>query len=220
MIRPDMATLLCFAVSDVSLSAKAMPAMLKTAAERSFNRITVDGDTSTNDTLLFMANGVSGAVAETPRQLESVQQVLDRVLLQLARMCIKDGEGATKLVDIVVRNARNEGDAVKVADAVANSNLVKTALFGEDANWGRILAAAGRCGAQFDPERIDVYFDEVKMVENGQGLGKAVESEATAVLKKPEFAVIIDLKAGTGQGTAITCDLSVEYVRINADYRS
>jgi glutamate N-acetyltransferase/amino-acid N-acetyltransferase len=220
MIRPDMATMLCFVVSDVQVSPDRMQAMLQQAVDRSFNRITIDGDTSTNDTVLFLANGVSGAVVDTLESQSVLQNVLDAVLLDLARMCVKDGEGATKLVEITVRGAGSDRDGRLVADTVANSSLVKTALFGEDANWGRILAAAGRSGVPIEPNRVDIYFDDVAMVKGGAGCGKTVEAAATAVLKKPEFTITIDLHMGAAEASVITCDLSVDYVKINADYRS
>jgi glutamate N-acetyltransferase/amino-acid N-acetyltransferase len=220
MIRPDMATMLCFVISDIELPAAVMQTMLKAAVDRSFNRISVDGDMSTNDTVIFMANGASGVAAETREARRVVQGLLDDALLQLARLCVKDGEGATKLVEVRVNGAASDPDARSVADTVANSSLVKTALFGQDANWGRILAAAGRAGVPIDPARVDIYFDEVLMVEDGLGRGKPVEAQATAVLKKPEFVITIDLKMASGSASVLTCDLSIDYVKINADYRS
>jgi glutamate N-acetyltransferase/amino-acid N-acetyltransferase len=138
----------------------------------------------------------------------------------LAKMIVKDGEGATKLVEIIVKGAASPEDAHKIADTVSHSNLVKTALFGEDANWGRILGAAGRAGALLDPNKIDVFFDSVQMVKNGLGCGKAIEAEATKVLKHPEFSITIDLNMGTEAASMLTCDFSIDYVKINADYRS
>ncbi|MFZ0243682.1 MAG: bifunctional glutamate N-acetyltransferase/amino-acid acetyltransferase ArgJ [Desulfobacterales bacterium] len=220
MIRPDMATMLCFVFSDIALPAAAMQPMLQTAVDRSFNRITVDGDMSTNDTVLFLANGASGATAATSAARQAVQEILDDVLIELARLCVKDGEGATKLVEIRVSGAADDAQARVVADTVANSSLVKTAFFGQDANWGRILAAVGRADVSVDPERVDISFDTVMMVQNGLGRGKAVEVEATAVLKKPEFVITIDLKMAAGRASVLTCDLSIDYVKINADYRS
>jgi glutamate N-acetyltransferase/amino-acid N-acetyltransferase len=220
MIRPDMATMLGFVVSDAQIPLEDMRKMITRGADRTFNRITVDGDMSTNDTLLFLANGSSGAVVDGREDRATVQRALDDVLLRLAKMCVRDGEGATKLVEIVVRGATTGKEARRVADAVANSSLVKTALFGEDANWGRILAAAGRSGVAIDPDVVELFFDDVKMVENGLGLGKTAEAAATAVLRKSELTLTIDLHMGTAQASVFTCDLSVDYVRINADYRS
>jgi glutamate N-acetyltransferase/amino-acid N-acetyltransferase len=220
MIRPNMATMLCFVVSDVQVASNILQEMLQMAADQSFNRITVDGDMSTNDTILLMANGTSGAEIKTPAHRDTFQNTLEEVLLQLAKLCVKDAEGATKLVEVEVKGALSSSDARRVADTVAHSNLVKTALFGEDANWGRILAAAGRSGVSIDPESVDIYFDEVQMVKQSVGCGKAVEAEATAVLKKTEFTISIDLNMGVGQASVFTCDFSIDYVRINADYRT
>jgi glutamate N-acetyltransferase/amino-acid N-acetyltransferase len=220
MIRPDMATMLCFVMTDIHASPVLLKEMLKAAVDLSLNRITVDGDTSTNDTVLLMANGRSGAEVLNDAQREVFQPVLHDVLITLAKWLIKDGEGATKLVEIVVTGAGSDQDARRIADTVSNSNLFKTALFGEDANWGRILAAAGRAGVAVDPEKMDVRFGPVLMVQDGMGCGKAAEAEATEILKKSEFDITIDLKSGRGHATVFTCDFSIDYVKINADYRS
>ena len=151
MIRPDMATMLCFVMTDIQADPGVLKQMLVASVNRSLNRITVDGDTSTNDTALLMASGVSGIKIENPARQEVFQAVLDDVLIALAKWLIKDGEGATKLVEIIVKGAASDPEAHKIADTVANSNLTKTALFGEDANWGRILAAAGRAGVPIEP---------------------------------------------------------------------
>jgi len=220
MIRPDMATLLAFICTDIHAKPDVLHSCLVKATNGSFNRITIDGDTSTNDTVLLMANGISEAHIENDKDQHGFQLVLNEVLLALAKMIVKDGEGATKLVDINVKGARSHEDAMRVADTVAHSNLVKTALFGEDANWGRILAAAGRANAFLDPNKIDIFFDVVQMVKNGMGCGKAVEAEATKVLKRPEFSITIDLNLGSESASILTCDFSVDYVKINSDYRS
>jgi len=220
MIRPDMATMLCFVCTDVEVESEVLKTTLVKAVERSFNRITIDGDTSTNDTAIVMANGLSGAVIQSPAHIKIFQKVLDEILRDLAKQLIRDGEGVTKLVEILVRGAATDNDARQIADSVAHSPLVKTAFFGEDANWGRIIAAVGRAGAVVDPDKIDIYFDQIQMVKAGMGCGKSVEVEATKVLKKPEFAVTIDLNLSTGTAAMLTCDFSVDYVRINADYRS
>ena len=220
MIRPDMATMLCFVCTDVNAAPEVLKEVLVSAIDRSFNRITIDGDTSTNDTVLMMANGLSGAVIENPGHKEIFQKVLNRIFLDLAKQLVRDGEGVTKLVEIIVRGAASDSDARKVADTVAHSPLVKTAFFGEDANWGRIIGAVGRAGVDVDPDRIDLYFDDVQMVKAGMGCGKSVEAEATKVLKKSEFTVAVHLNMGQGFGSIITCDFSIDYVKINADYRS
>ncbi len=220
MIRPDMATMLCFICSDVGMPSNLLQEVLHAAVEKSFNRMTIDGDTSTNDTVLLMANGLSGLTVAAPAQREAFQKVLDDVLIRLAKMLVKDGEGATKLVEIIVNGASSDEDADRVSQTVSHSNLVKTALFGEDANWGRIVAAIGRAGVPIEPNRIDIFFNDVQMVKNGTGCGEIAEAEATKVLKKPEFSIIIELKIGNGRATMLTCDFSIDYVKINADYRS
>jgi len=220
MIRPDMATMLCFVMTDIQATPNALKQMLVAAVNRSLNRITVDGDTSTNDTALLMANGVSGIRIGNSAQQEVFQAVLDDVLIALAKWLIKDGEGATKLVEIIVTGAATEKEAHQIADTVANSNLTKTALFGEDANWGRILAAAGRAGVPIEPQKIDIRFGSVLMIQNGMGCGQAAEAEASKILKQPEYDITIDLKMGSCSATVFTCDFSIDYVKINADYRT
>ena len=220
MIRPDMATMLCFVVSDVNISHDLLKEALLTATDKSFNKITVDGDTSTNDTILVLANGLSDATVENPVHKDSFQMVLCKVLTDLAKMVVKDGEGATKLVEIIIKGALTDEDAYKIADTVSNSNLVKTALFGEDANWGRILAAAGRAGVKIDPYTIDIFFNDVMIAESGMWCGEKAEIEAAKILKRDEFAISVDLNMGQGSASIFTCDFSVEYVQINADYRS
>jgi len=220
MICPDMATMLCFVCTDAGVSPDYLKEALLSSVEKSFNRITIDGDTSTNDTVLLMANGMSGASIKSRSEKEYFRELLDEVLMALAKMVVKDGEGATKLVDVIVKGAVSDSDAEMIAKTIANSNLVKTALFGEDANWGRILAAAGRSGVKFDPGFVDICFDDVLMVKNGMGCGDAAEMKATKVLKKPEFSITVDLKTGKGKASVLTCDFSIDYVKINADYRS
>lgn len=220
MIAPNMATMLCFVCTDVGADADQLRHCLYTSVEQSFNRISIDGDTSTNDTALILANGLSGAIIQTPADLAVFQEILDDVLVTLAKMLVKDGEGATKLVEVRVQGAASDADARKIADTVAGSNLVKTAIFGEDANWGRILAAAGRAGVPFEPEKMDIFFNDVMMFSQGSGRGVVVEDEVTKVLKLPEFIITIDLHIGNCRASVWTCDFSVEYVRINADYRS
>ena len=140
--------------------------------------------------------------------------------MTLGKQLVKDAEGATKLVEITVNGAKSDADAYRIADTIAHSNLLKTALFGEDANWGRILAAAGRAGVPIQPDVIDVYFADVLMVKNGMGCGQKAEGDATEVLKQSEYTITIDLKAGKGLASVFTCDFSIDYVKINADYRS
>lgn len=220
MIEPNMATMLCFLCTDVGAEPTTLRQCLVASAEQSFNRITIDGDMSTNDTVVLMANGVSEIEIGSPEARQVFQNLLDDVTLQLARMIVKDGEGATKLVEISVKGALSDEDARTVAQSVANSSLVKTALFGEDANWGRVIMAVGKADVEVDPKKIDIFFDDVPMCKNGLSCGEAVEEDATRVLKKPEFAVSIDLHLGQGAASMLTCDFSVDYVKINADYRS
>jgi glutamate N-acetyltransferase/amino-acid N-acetyltransferase len=159
-------------------------------------------------------------VVENEADQAAFQKVLDGIFLDLAKWLVRDGEGASKLVEVRVQGAPTDRDARRVADTVAESPLVKTALFGEDANWGRILGAAGRAGVPFDPAQVAVYFDQVQMVAGGVGCGAEAEAAATSVLKQPELQITIDLNSGVGKASVLTCDFSIEYVRINADYRS
>ena len=220
MIRPDMATMLCFACTDAAIEAADLDIMLRRAVDQSFNRITIDGDTSTNDTVILLANGAGEAHIQSAEDRKHFQHLLDEIFLDLAKWLVKDGEGANKLVEVRVQGADSEEKARRIADTIADSPLVKTALFGEDANWGRILGAAGRAGVVFDPDRVDVYFDSIQMVAGGAGCGAEAEAAATEVLKQSELQITLDLNDGPATASVLTCDFSVEYVRINADYRS
>lgn len=222
MIMPNMATMLCYLLTDAAVEAETLRAMLKEAVTQSFNVITVDGDTSTNDTVLLLANGQAGNAVIATASPERVlfQQQLNAICRDLALQIVRDGEGATKLVTVRVQGAKSTVEAEQAARTIANSNLVKTAFFGEDANWGRIIAALGRSGVAFDADLVSIAFDDVVMVENGLGRGKEVEARATEVLKKREFAVIVDLHGGAASAEVFTCDFSMEYVTINADYRT
>ena len=220
MIRPDMATMLCYVCTDVEADTAVLKQILTDAVDKSFNRITIDGDTSTNDTVLVMANGKSGVSLADPLNKEIFEKALDDMLIELAKMIVKDGEGATKLVEIIIKGAASIADAQTISDTIANSNLVKTAFFGEDANWGRIIGALGRAGVPVNPDTIDIFFNDVQMVKKGLGCGKDVEAEAAKVLKLPEFEVVVDLNMGNGFSSCWTCDFSIDYVKINADYRT
>lgn len=222
MIHPDMATMLAFVLTDAALDGEQADRLLRTAVNRTFNRITVDRDTSTNDTVLLLASGASGAPVPVQGRPEEAAfaAALEEVLQELAKMIVRDGEGATKLVRVQVEGAASEADALAVARSIATSSLVKTAFFGADANWGRIIAAAGYAGVAIDQERVRILFDDVPMVENGLGMGAEQEARATEVLKKAEFTVTVELGLGTGSAWYHTSDLGYEYVRINADYRS
>lgn len=223
MIMPNMATMLAFVVTDADISREQLHDTLVETTDRTFNRITVDGDTSTNDMVLVMANGRAGNHAidgSDPRAVSDFSDALGLVMKDLALQIVQDGEGATKTITINVKGAANDADAEKIARTVANSNLVKTAFFGEDANWGRIIAAMGRAGVIFDQEKVSIAFGDITMVENGLGLGAEVESRATKILKEKTFTVSISLQEGSGEAEMYTCDFSLDYVKINADYRS
>ncbi len=222
MIHPDMATMLCFIATDAAVAAPMLRKMLSASMERSFNAITVDGETSTNDMVLIMANGAAGNRKPAPggKDAKKLQACLDAVARSLAMQVVKDGEGATKFVEITVRGAKNPAEAKRAAMAVARSPLVKTALFGEDANWGRIMAVLGSCGVEMEEGRTDISFGKAKLVEKGLAAGRQAEKEATAALKQREVQIGIDLHKGKGEATVWTCDLSYEYVKINAAYRS
>lgn len=223
MIMPNMATMLAFILTDARISFPQLHKALIAANNRTFNRVTIDGDTSTNDMVLVMANGAADNewIDEDAVEAQGLfQDTLEEVMKDLALKIVADGEGATKCITVRVCGAKEDEDAEKVARTVANSNLVKTAFFGEDANWGRIIGAIGRSGVKIYPDRISIAFGNVLLVKNGVSLGVEAEKEATKVLKEKTFSVIIDLKDGTGCEEVYTCDFSVDYVKINADYRS
>jgi glutamate N-acetyltransferase/amino-acid N-acetyltransferase len=223
MIMPDMATMLCFVVTDAQISFSALNKIVKTGVEQSFNLITVDGDTSTNDTVLVMANGAAKNPWIDEENQESVgvfTEALHKIFKDLALQIVSDGEGSTKVVTIRVVGARSKEQAMIGAQTIANSALVKTAFFGEDANWGRIIAALGRSGCQFQPDRVSIAFDDAVMVENGLGCGKEAEKKASKVLQQKEFTVTVDLQDGSERAEVFTTDLTCDYVNINADYRS
>lgn len=222
MIHPNMATMLAYVMTDAQVEPAFLDQALRAAVADSFNVITVDGDTSTNDMVLILSNGQSGTPvlhADT-EDGKAFAALLKEMLIDLAKMIVRDGEGATKVVEICVQGAADSEAAVQVARSVATSNLVKTAFFGEDANWGRIIAAVGYSGIAVDPNRIDIFFDEVPVVKNGIGTGKDLEAQATQVLKKPEFRVLIQLHEGAAEGRYYTSDLNYDYIKINADYRT
>jgi len=220
MIHPNMATLLCFVCADLGASPADLNRLLSDSVKETLNRISIDGDMSTNDTVLLLANGASGAVLKNKKSLREFRLMLDEILGTLARAIVKDGEGVTKLVEVRVEGASSRAAARRVAETIATSSLVKTAFFGEDANWGRVLAAAGRSGVRVEGDRIDVFFDATLLVKGGVGCGKAAEAKAARVLKQPEFCITIRLGEGPGRASILTSDLSVDYVKINAHYRS
>jgi glutamate N-acetyltransferase/amino-acid N-acetyltransferase len=220
MIMPHMATLLCFILSDIRIDAQDLKHALLSPVETTFNRITVDGDTSTNDTVLVMANGAAGNGPLSKADQRGFIDGLKTVMGELARMMVKDGEGATKLVNIEVKGAHSPSDALKAAKTVANSSLVKTAFYGQDPNWGRIMAALGRAGIVMEEQRVDIWIDDILIVEGGLGKGVEPEKRAAEKMRKQEFNLTIDLHQGDYQDRIITCDLTHEYVTINADYRT
>ena len=218
MIHPDMATTLAFATTDAAIAPGLLQELLRAACDRTFNRISVDGDTSTNDMIALLANGASGAPvgeSEAPAFLEA----LTGLLLDLALMIARDGEGATKLISVAVTGARSEADALKVSRTIASSPLVKTAIAGADANWGRIVAAVGRAGVEIAPERLSVRLGDVLVLEPGY-VSRHSEEAATAEVKKDTVAIVVDLGLGSAEATTWTCDLTHGYIDINASYRS
>ena len=222
MIMPNMATMLAFIITDAAVEPSFLQGCFRSANESSFNAITVDGDTSTNDTSLIMANGAAGnqPICRGTRDAEVFTEILNELLLSLAKLIVKDGEGATKFVTIKVVGAVSDAEAKQAAMAVANSSLVKTAFFGQDANWGRIFAAVGYSGVEVEQLKTALYFDDVQMVKDGLFVGGDAEARGTDVLKKPEFSVTVNLNLGHGAAAVYTSDLSYEYVKINADYRT
>jgi glutamate N-acetyltransferase/amino-acid N-acetyltransferase len=221
MIAPNMATMLAFVTTDAVIAQPLLTKALRHANSKSFNRITVDGDMSTNDMLLILANGEAKnkTIKDHTEEYQLFVAALEYVLIKLAKMIARDGEGATKLVEILVTGAKSEDDAVQAAKAVANSNLVKTAIHGSDANWGRILAAVGYSGIDFNPDRVEISFDDVKVLKENYEI-VLDEEKAKAALSKDSVVVTIDLNQGAANARVWTCDLSKEYVHINASYRS
>jgi len=222
MIHPDMATLLSFVTTDAALSKPALRAALRLAVARSFNRVSVDGDTSTNDTLAVIANGAADNPEITRAegdQFVRFTRALTSVAERLAIQVAKDGEGARKLIVIDVRGAPTTRDAERIAKTIATSPLVKTAIAGADANWGRILAAAGRSGARFDPAYVEIRIGDLAVARRGRGL-RFSEERAAEILSRDEVKIRVDLHQGTAETTEWTCDLTEDYIRINADYRS
>ncbi len=224
MIHPNMATMLGVLTTDAQIAADVLDGMLRTAVNHSFNRITVDGDTSTNDTVFLLANGAGGVPIADAESIALFQQALTYVCTELAHMIVRDGEGATKFVEVQVTGAKTEADALAVANTIATSPLVKTAFAGSDANWGRILAAAGRAGVTFDQNQAALWIgtavpDELQLVINGTPTNYE-ETDAAAIFAEPEFKIRLDIGAGGAATTVWTTDLTHEYVRINADYRS
>jgi glutamate N-acetyltransferase/amino-acid N-acetyltransferase len=219
MIQPLMATTLGFVMTDAAIPPALLRAILKRSVERSYNRLSVDGDTSTNDTLVLLANGASG-VRPDPKELPKFEEAVARVMESLAQAIARDGEGASKLITIRVTGAATGEGAARLARAIANSPLVKTAIAGADPNWGRILSAAGNAGVAFDPARIDIRLQQVLVCRGGLAADFA-EAELKRKLEAPECDIRVAIR-GKGKGSACfwTCDLTEGYIRINASYRT
>jgi glutamate N-acetyltransferase/amino-acid N-acetyltransferase len=221
MIAPDMATTLTFVVTDAAFSPTELRAALGYGCAESFNAITVDGDTSTNDMILLLANGAARPRPVGGRGREQFNAALRGLLAELARSLIREGEGVHHVVTVRVQGARSPASARAVARTIANSPLVKTAIAGQDPNWGRVLAAAGRAGVPIAPARLDLWFGGVAVAVGGRGIMSAgVERRARAVMARPEYELRLSLGAGKAEASYLACDLSHEYVSINADYRS
>ena len=218
MIRPDMATMLGFVATDAMVSKKDLSRILKGAAERSFNCITVDGDTSTNDSFILMATGKGPAARK--KDLVVLEEAVTDVARRLAQAIVRDGEGATKFVTVRVERGRSAADCRRVAYAIAHSPLVKTAFFASDPNLGRILAAVGNAGVKLDISRIDLYLDDVPVAKEGARHPAYRDEQGVAAMRKPEFTVRVVLNDGKAQATVWTCDFSFDYVKINAEYRT
>ena len=217
MIAPDMATMLVYVFTDAKVGRQELQEIVSAATDRTFNRITVDSDTSTSDTLLMAATGASGV--DAAGQPEFVAAV-ERVFLDLAQQVVRDGEGATKFVEVRVTGAASEPDAHRVAMAIANSPLVKTAIAGEDANWGRIVMAVGKSGAEADRDRLSIRFGDITVAKDGFRSPNYSEDATSAYMKQQELVIGVDLGLGQGAATVWTCDLTHGYIDINADYRS
>ena len=220
MIAPNMATMLAYILTDFNVGKRALNKALKNSVNNSFNKIIVDGDTSTNDTVLILANGKLGnnSIKESGKEYKKFEETITQVASEVAEMIVKDGEGATKVVKIIVKGAKTEKDAEKIARVLGTSSLVKTAFFGEDPNWGRIVAAAGRAGVSFDPHKIDLDFGSKKILHNSKEVMN--EAEALKEMKKPKFEVTLNIKSGKASSFVVASDLTYEYIKINADYRT
>ncbi|RMF80362.1 MAG: bifunctional glutamate N-acetyltransferase/amino-acid acetyltransferase ArgJ [Chloroflexi bacterium] len=226
MIAPNMATMLGVIVTDVAMPVDRAQHTLKSAVDVTYNRITVDGDMSTNDTVLLLANGVSGTALESPEDYAQFQEALTALCRYLAQSIVRDGEGATKFITINVTGALSDVDAQQIANTIANSPLVKTAFFGEDANWGRIMMAAGRAGVSLDADKLSLSIAAGETMDNALQLVRDglptdfAETDSTAIVRHESVSILLDCGLGDGAATVWTCDLSHDYVSINADYRT
>ena len=222
MIAPNMATMLAFMAADVNIAGAPLQEALRKSVNKSFNRVTVDTDTSTNDTVQILATGSARNSEITEASGDSYDafcEGLEFVCIELAKKIAQDGEGATKLIEVVVKNAKNETEAEQAARSIAESPLVKTAVFGKDANWGRILMAVGKSEAQFDPYQVNVWLGDYQLVKAGMDSGFD-EEKATQLFSEDTVTITVDLNAGDAEATMWTCDYSYDYIKINADYRT
>jgi glutamate N-acetyltransferase / amino-acid N-acetyltransferase len=220
MLEPHLATMLCFVATDAVISREGLAAVTRRAVDRSFNRVTVDGDQSTSDTVAVLGNGLAENAPLAPggRGFRQFSRGMEAVMGRLARMLVADGEGATKLVAVTIRGAASRRDALAAARSVANSPLVKTAINGADPNWGRLMMALGKSTAKIDPGRVAIAFDDERLVENGRVKDDVRLDRVREIMGKTEFGITVDLGLGRGEETVWTCDLSEEYVRLNSKY--
>lgn len=224
MIRPNMATMLGYVATDAPISRELVQQLLQIAVNQSFNRITIDGDTSTNDSCIFVATGQAGGVEITSTEdtrYATVLEILVRVMKRLAQLIVRDGEGATKFMTVAVEGGADTQECCDIAYSIAHSPLVKTAFFASDPNWGRILAAIGYAGVKnLEVEKIQVWLDDVQICKDGGAAADYTEAEGARVMAQTEITIRVDLGRGQAKDTVYTCDLSYDYVKINADYRS
>jgi glutamate N-acetyltransferase/amino-acid N-acetyltransferase len=226
MVAPDMATMLAFVFTDAPVSARVLQSLLTRSVGDTFNAITIDGDTSTSDTLLAFATGAAAArgvekiVKTSDSRLAALRKAFDAVLANLAEQVARDGEGARKLVEIIVEGAASKASARRIARSIANSPLVKTAIAGEDANWGRVVMAVGKAGEPANRDRLSIWFGGIRVAHNGERDAAYDEAAVAAAMKRPEITVKVALGLGRGRDRVLTCDLTKDYVAINGDYRS
>jgi glutamate N-acetyltransferase/amino-acid N-acetyltransferase len=226
MIAPDMATMLSFVFTDAPISARLLQKLLKEGVEDSFNAVTVDGDTSTSDTLLAFATGAAAKRGApkiskaSDRRLRGFREAFNMVLCDLAEQVARDGEGATKLVEVTVEGAVSKRSARRIAKSIANSPLVKTAIAGEDANWGRVVMAVGKAGEPADRDKLSIWFNDIRVAHKGMRDPSYDEAKVSAAMKSPNISLKVQLGLGRGRDRVLTCDLTKEYIEINAHYRS
>ena len=220
MIMPNMATMLAFIATDTEIDNNLLQKMLVRSVNNSFNKITVDGDTSTNDMVVLIANGISGIrITEDSQDAKLFEQALQAISIDMAKAVVTDGEGATKMITVEVKGGQSVTDVDKIAQTIANSPLVKTAVYGSDANWGRIISAAGRSGVEFDPKKVEIKFNDMTILSPNFG-HDFDEEEATVILSESNIVISVDLNDGDAKTTWWTCDFTEKYIEINASYRS